>query len=198
MGGSQSFVADRNLIDGLPLFRYLTIPLGFLLFSRDKDGPPGERSNLMKLIEERASEAERGEKTAVLIFPEGCTTYGSHVIKFKKGAFVHLKKVKPYSNKVSYPSLCPNDGGGLSFEKLVALVMGGGWWTSTITELPVFEPNKFFWQNHWDGKEEKWATYARVVQTIIAEASDLKISECTLEDKHAFIKLIRNPKSNIE
>jgi hypothetical protein len=35
--------------------------------------------------------------------------------------------------------------------------------------MPVFEPNEYFWKNHWDGKEEKWRVYARVVQQLIAE-----------------------------
>ena len=32
-----------------------------------------------------------------------------------------------------------------------------------LHELPVFEPNEYFWKHHWDGKEERWITYARVV-----------------------------------
>lgn len=107
------------------------------------------------------------------LFAEGCTTYGTHVITFKKGAFVHLMKVQPFSNKVWYPYLSPNDGGGLSIEKLVSVMLGGIFWTSCITELPVFEPNEYFWKHHWDGKEEKWVAYGRVIQTLIAEASGL-------------------------
>jgi hypothetical protein len=30
--------------------------------------------------------------------------------------------------------------------------------------MPIFEPNEYFWQNHWDGKEEKWEAYARAVR----------------------------------
>lgn len=36
-------------------------------------------------------------------------------------------------------------------------------------EMPVFAPNEYFWQNHWDGEEDKWCAYARVVRQIIAE-----------------------------
>ena len=34
----------------------------------------------------------------------------------------------------------------------------------TSYQLPVFEPNEFFWEHHWDGKEDKWLLYARVVR----------------------------------
>jgi len=33
-----------------------------------------------------------------------------------------------------------------------------------LYEMPVFEPNDYFWANHWDGKEEKWEAYARAMQ----------------------------------
>jgi len=37
-----------------------------------------------------------------------------------------------------------------------------------VKKMPVFEPNDYFWKNHWDGKEEKWVAYARAVREIIA------------------------------
>jgi hypothetical protein len=31
--------------------------------------------------------------------------------------------------------------------------------------MPVFEPNDYFWANHWqEGKEEKWEAFARAVR----------------------------------
>jgi len=63
----------------------------------------------------------------------------------------------------------------------------------TIYEMPVFEPNEFFWQNHWqEGKEEKWQAYARAVRELMAEVGDLELSKCSMEDKLAYKKLIRN------
>jgi hypothetical protein len=38
-----------------------------------------------------------------------------------------------------------------------------------VIELPVFEPNDYFWKHHWqEGKEEKWEAFARVVRQIMA------------------------------
>jgi hypothetical protein len=110
----------------------------------------------------------------------------------KKGAFVTLRKVLPLSNKITYPYLCPNDGGGLPFAKLAAFGLGCGPWISTIKECPVFEPNEYFWKHHWDGKEEKWEAFARAVQQIIAEASGLKVSQCSLEDKNEYREIMKN------
>ncbi len=39
-------------------------------------------------------------------------------------------------------------------------------------DLPVFEPNAYFWSHHWkEGKEEKWEAFASAVREIIAEHS---------------------------
>ena len=43
------------------------------------------------------------------------------------------------------------------------------WCKVTVNFLPVFEPNDFFWEKHWDGKEPKWIAYARAVRLIMAD-----------------------------
>ena len=61
----------------------------------------------------------------------------------------------------------------------------------TTYEMPVFEPNEYFWKNHWNGKEEKWVAYARAVRTLMAETGGLKLSNSSMEDKMTYKKLIR-------
>jgi len=42
--------------------------------------------------------------------------------------------------------------------------------TFTVYQMPIFEPNEYFWLNHWNAEsEEKWEAYARVIRTLIAE-----------------------------
>lgn len=180
----------------IPLMTKCVRPMDLILFEREKV-TSSDRSNIVKLIESRQIQAENGERAPILIFPEGCTTFGTHVIKFKKGAFASLRAVQPFSNKVWYPTVSPNEGGGMNVIKCVALGLGGWFWTSTIIELPVFEPNEYFWQKHWDGKEQKWEAYARVIQKIIAEASGLEMSDCTLEDKNTYKDIIGGKKIKI-
>ena len=54
-------------------------------------------------------------------------------------------------------------GDGISFWAFMVLLMQTGYMSYHLHELPVFEPNDYFWKNHWDGKEEKWFAYARAV-----------------------------------
>jgi hypothetical protein len=61
----------------------------------------------------------------------------------------------------------------------------------TLNEMPVFRPNDYFWQHHWNGKEEKWVAYARAMRIIMAEHAGMKLSDSKLDDKVDFKFLIK-------
>jgi hypothetical protein len=63
--------------------------------------------------------------------------------------------------------------------------------TQTLINLPVFEPNDYFWKNHWDGKEEKWLAYARAIRSIIAEVGGYELSDVKMEDKFEYKNFMR-------
>jgi hypothetical protein len=53
-----------------------------------------------------------------------------------------------------------------------------------VFKLPVFEPNEYFWEHHWDAsKGEKWEVFANAVRNIIATSGDFTLSEASMEDK---------------
>lgn len=62
--------------------------------------------------------------------------------------------------------------------------------------MPDFKPNEYFWQHHWDGKEEKWVAYARAVRALMAETGGFKLSDLSLEDKLEYKNLVRGKKKN--
>lgn len=57
--------------------------------------------------------------------------------------------------------------------------------------MPVFKPNEYFWQHHWDGKEHKWEAYARAIRQTMADHAGLIISDTSLEQKVDFKYLVR-------
>lgn len=76
-------------------------------------------------------------------------------------------------------------------------------------DLPVFEPNDYFWQHHWrEGKEEKWEAFARVVRSVIQEhtcnqtspvdpltglgSRPAELSDSTMEDKLEYKQLLKD------
>lgn len=83
--------------------------------------------------------------------------------------------------------------------------MGIIWWmiysfnsvisTLTLYSMPVFEPNEYFWANHWDGKEERWVAYARAIRKIIARQGNFELSDLRMEDKFEFKNAMRKSKT---
>lgn len=154
--------------------KYLVGPLQFMTVGRDKKDSKEEREKLIEDIKTRQLKAEKGEAFPLLIYPEGCTTNGTGMIEFKRGAFMSLRGVKPHvavNSSLTGVSMCHGDA--ISMVAFIQVGIHCGWSTYTIKELPVFEPNEYFWKNHWDGKEEKYALYARVMRQIMCDAGNI-------------------------
>lgn len=71
------------------------------------------------------------------------------------------------------------------------MIGAGGLVVVTVHDMPVFKPNDFFWEHHWDGEEPKWQAYARVMQRIIANEHGLKLSDSNVRDKLEYRALKR-------
>jgi hypothetical protein len=108
-------------------------------------------------------------KRPISIFPEGATTNGTSIIQFKRGAFASLLPVQPMCYKYQTVRCNLNGGDAISMWWYLIHVPQTIACIQTFYELPVFEPNDYFWNHHWDGKEEKWLTYANVIRQIIAD-----------------------------
>ena len=61
----------------------------------------------------------------------------------------------------------------------------------SVLEMPVFEPNEYFWKHHWDGKEEKWVAYARAVRQIMGETGGFPLVDMNVEDKLEYRNIVR-------
>jgi 1-acyl-sn-glycerol-3-phosphate acyltransferase len=180
----------------VPLCRYLVGPLKFLLASQEKKDSKDVRDKLFKDIEARQLAAERGEVCPLAIYPEGATSNGKYLLTFKRGAFFNLRKVKPHV--ATYWTLTgaePVHGDAISLISYLQVLIHCGFIIYTQKEMPVFEPNEFFWKTHWQqGKEEKWECYARCMQKVLSENSKLVCSNASVEQKLEYKHLIRGTK----
>ena len=71
------------------------------------------------------------------------------------------------------------------------VTMGCIYITCHIDVLPVFEPNDYFWEHHWqEGKEEKWEAFARVIRELIATHGEFKLCDLSMQDKFEYKKLL--------
>lgn len=154
------------------------------------------RAKTLQQIQERQVLIKQGVCPQLNIFPEGATTNGKSIIKFKKGAFFSLDAVRPVV--IRYKEMgglsVAQDVCGILYSTLASVYTIGT--TVQVDYLPVFQPNDFFWNNHWqEGKEEKWEAYARVVREIMAEHGGFKLSELTMQDKIEYKKLCKEQAS---
>ena len=182
----------------IPFMGLICTTIGIVFMKRDCSKE--RRANLIAMIGERQLLAEEGKFPPIHIYPEGSTTNGTAILKFKKGAFASLRAVKPYVTTYRSVRANPCFGTPISEFFYALLAMNCIAIHGLMRELPVFEPNEYFWTNHWqEGKEEKWEAFARVVREIIAANSSdpnsppdpitgfgsepQKLCEITMEDK---------------
>ena len=125
----------------------------------------------------------------LILYPEGGTTNGTHLIKFKKGAFHALHSIQPILIRYSSPFL--------SYENCIYNFFAQSVLCSTcpltrvyISEMPVFKPNEYFFKNHQREGEEKWETYARVIRDLMSQESGMKIMDVTIEEKFKYREYI--------
>ena len=171
-------------------------PMGHLLVGRDKKDSTADRDQLFNDLKERQIQAEKGEAMPICIFPEGATSNGTTILKFKRGAFVSERSVKPHYAKywTMNEGVSPCHGDAVSFVAHTYITLHAFFTRYTVYEMPVFEPNEYFWKNHWDGKEERWVAFARAVRNCMLLKSGLKDTEATMEDRVRYKFLVRGKK----
>jgi len=65
----------------------------------ERAGTKEEKIAVGQAIEKRQAENEKGDRSPILIFPEGATTNNKSVINFKRGPFNGLSSVQPLGLK---------------------------------------------------------------------------------------------------
>ena len=83
----------------------------------------------------------------MIIYPEGGTTNGTHLVEFKKGAFNGLKSIKPIIFKYNSPFL-DIENSQIHFVGHSVLCGTIPYTELVIKELPVFQPNDYFFEHH--------------------------------------------------
>lgn len=127
-----------------------------------------------------------------MIFPEGCTTRGTHLLQFKKGPFASLMPVQPFVHITSSRRGNPSLGYPINIWHWSFLIMEFMWCRAEQLEMPVFAPNEYFWKHHWDGKDEKtkWLVFANAVREAMAECHGFTLSESTMDTKMELKELL--------
>ena len=137
-----------------------------------------DRAKVFKQLEEKQKNFYEGKDLApLMLFPEGTTTNGKYLLKFKKGAFYSLLPIKPQvlliDDNINYSIACGVSSAAFNyFRSLCYFGCDIG-----LCELPVIKPTEFMFEHYSDLGKEKWEIFAEVTRKIMCEISGLKPSD---------------------
>lgn len=140
-----------------------------------------EKTSGHNVTEQISDRATRDDMPPILIFPEGTTTNGKYLMKFRTGAFVPGQPVKPCTIKFPAPVFSP------TWETISGLYHAFRLFTQVrnyceITWLPVYVPSE------QEAKDP--AMYANNVCKLVADELNVEVVESTFADKIEYHKLI--------
>ena len=114
----------------------------------------------------------------ITIFPEGSTTNGTHLVKFKKGAFLSMRTIQPVCVIASGDRMMVHAWDCMSFclflYLLIASLCG---WVVTVHMLPPFTPTMKMLEMHADKGKEDWEIYAECVRDAMCKYAGWKKSD---------------------
>ena len=149
-----------------------------------RGGSDEMRAKAMEVISERQRQIETTKKYhPLLIFAEGCTTNGSSLIKFKKGAFSGLKRVTPMVMMYSLDTSVSVAFDIIEVLPLAILNLSWGFMHCKIIKLPDIWPTDYMFNRKEAQGLEKWEAYAEVVREVMSKASGLPMSDLTYPQK---------------
>ena len=181
------FVA-KDEVKKTPLFGTLNVGLHTIFVDR---GSSGAKKDVLEVIEERQKAFIEGRAVMpFLIFPEGTTTSGRHLIKFKKGAFATLLPIKPTfihpnMNK-SFHLGCGASNAGFCYLRSLCHLYN----KVEYIELPIMTPNEYMFTNFSSYGKEKWEIYAEVAREIMSTLGDFKKTNLGTKDSFRYCSCI--------
>ena len=148
-----------------------------------------DRERIFIELEKRQKDFYEGKLlTPICLFPEGTTTNGKYILKFKKGAFYSLLPIKPQiillGNNLDYS--CAIGVGSAAFNYFRSLCYFGC--QINLCELPVIKPTEYMFEKYADLGNEKWEIFAEVTRKIMCEIGGLTPSDKTFRDSKRYEK----------
>ena len=146
-----------------------------------------ERKKIFEQLEERQKLFYEGKFLAPLcMFPEGTTSCGRNILKFKKGTFYALLPFKPviinHYQESNYHLSIGAGSAVLSYIKNFCHTFA----TLYLIEMPIIKPTEFMFKNYSHLGKEKWEVFAEVTRKIYSEIGNLEESTFGLRDEKKY------------
>jgi len=146
-----------------------------------------DRERIFLELEKRQKDFYEGRiLTPLCLFPEGTTTNGKYILKFKRGAFYSLLPIKPQlillDNNLDYSVAIGVGSAVMNYFR--SLCYFGC--KINLCELPVIKPTEYMFEKYSHLGEEKWEIFAEVTRKIMCEIGGLKPSDKTFRDSKRY------------
>ncbi|XP_024530643.1 lysophospholipid acyltransferase LPEAT1 [Selaginella moellendorffii] len=176
-----SFVAKKSVAK-LPLVGLISKCLGCVYVQRESK--TSDTKGVSGIVSERlrAAHSDPGAQI-MLLFPEGTTTNGQHLLPFKTGAFLSQTPVLPVVLRYPYTRFSPA-WESISGVRHILLLLCQPINFLEVTRLPVYSPS--------DKEKADPKLYASNVRTLMATAEKLTISDIGLQEKRIYLNAIRS------
>jgi len=134
--------------------------------------------------------------TPLCLFPEGTTTTGKHILKFKRGAFFALLPIKPQILDIYHED---------EFHLAIGVAPVVSNWLRSANylrhriyhiDLPVIRPTEYMFKKYKQLGKEKWEIFAEVTRNIMCEVSGLKPSNKNYRDMKKYFNSIMKGEYN--
>ena len=146
-----------------------------------------DREKIFIELEKRQRDFYEGKILSPLcLFPEGTTTNGRYILRFKRGAFYNLLPIKPQiillGNNLDYSVAIGVGSAMMNYFR--SLCYFGC--QINLCELPVIKPTEYMFEKYADLSDKKWEIFAEVTRKIMCEISGLQQSDKTFRDSKRY------------
>ena len=167
----SNFIAKKE-ISTFPLFGTITKLLNCIFVDRKSET---SRKDILKEIYQRQIQCYNQEiLIPLLVYPEGTTTCGRNILKFKKGAFAFLLPIKPCIININQADKHHLASGCQDMLLNAFKFFCYSYVDMYYINMPVIRPTEYMYENYKHLGKEKWEIYAEVTRKIYSEIGGLK------------------------
>ena len=181
---------SKEGVKNLPIFGPIAKGLNSVFVNRNNTE---SKEHTLEAIIERQKEIMEGKPVMpFMIFPEGTTSSGRHLLEFKRGAFYSLLPVKP---NIILPNLnnefhlgCGDTNVGINYGRTLTNL----YVQTEFIELPIMTPNEYMYNNFASYGKEKWEIYKEVAREIMCILGDFQKSNSEFIDCNRYDYCVKN------
>ena len=181
---------SKEEVKNLPIFGPIAKGLNSVFVNRNNTE---SKEHTLEAIIERQKEIMEGKPVMpFMIFPEGTTSSGRHLLEFKRGAFYSLLPVKP---NIILPNLnnefhlgCGDTNVGINYGRTLTNL----YVQTEFIELPIMTPNEYMYNNFASYGKEKWEIYKEVAREIMCILGDFQKSNSEFIDCNRYDYCVKN------